>query len=460
MSLVQDIENEFGPKFQELTDKAGDLNERLDALRGKEGDDVADRQKALADELTEIGEAVKGLTNERDLKLREAEFESMKSTVTELEDALKAIRTDDRFSQSPESTATSGPYADGEHSFYIDAQKALKGDRDALGRWTEAVGEKAMREATGTTGGYLVPDQISSELLQLKTQQTVVRALCSSINVTSDTLRIAGVTQGLVAGWVAELAEKPSGELAFGEISTNVFQKAGLAVVTNQLLKDSTQSLQGLISRDLAKRLGALEELAFIDGTGTGQPLGILRTPGVGVYDPANNGSGLTSTDVADLLDAIVAAITNIYTNYFGAPNAILMHPRTWARIVSAHADSSNQVYLVGPPSGVAHRTATDALPGYGQGQLPVGQLFGLPVHTSAYVPTDKGGSNNQSRIIVGRFDEALILDREGITLDSSEHVYFTSNQTVFRAEDRVGFTASRYPEAFEVIGGAGLANG
>jgi hypothetical protein len=38
--------------------------------------------------------------------------------------------------------------------------------------------------------------------------------------------------------------------------------------------------------------------------------------------------------------------------------------------------------------------------------------------------------------------------------------VYFTTNQTVFRAEMRVGFTAARTPAAFDVIGGAGLANG
>ena len=45
------------------------------------------------------------------------------------------------------------------------------------------------------------------------------------------------------------------------------------------------------------------------------------------------------------------------------------------------------------------------------------------------------------------------------MTVDESPHVYFTTNQTVFRAEERVGFTAGRYPKAFSVIGGAGLAN-
>jgi HK97 family phage major capsid protein len=74
-------------------------------------------------------------------------------------------------------------------------------------------------------------------------------------------------------------------------------------------------------------------------------------------------------------------------------------------------------------------------------------------------IPTNLGTGTNESRIIIGDFREALVLDRQGITIDESPHVYFTTNQTVFRAESRVGFTAARAPKAFAVIGGAGLAN-
>jgi HK97 family phage major capsid protein len=75
-------------------------------------------------------------------------------------------------------------------------------------------------------------------------------------------------------------------------------------------------------------------------------------------------------------------------------------------------------------------------------------------------MPTNLGTGTNESRVIVGDFREALILDRQGITVDESQHVYFTTNQTVFRSEERVGFTAARTPLAFNVVGGAGLAAG
>jgi HK97 family phage major capsid protein len=80
-------------------------------------------------------------------------------------------------------------------------------------------------------------------------------------------------------------------------------------------------------------------------------------------------------------------------------------------------------------------------------------------VFLSNRIPTNLGAGTNESRVIVGDFTEALILDRQGITVDESPHVYFTSNQTVFRAEERVGFTAARQPKAFCIVGGDALAN-
>jgi HK97 family phage major capsid protein len=201
---------------------------------------------------------------------------------------------------------------------------------------------------------------------------------------------------------------------------------------------------------DLAKRLATLEEVAFLNGSGTDQPKGILQTSGV------NSQTTETSTTIPVLLDMIVTGITDIQTNYQGNPSHIVMHPRTWARIVKARETTSPSTYLIGAGATAFGRRGSDALPG--------GELFGLPVVLTKNMPTNLttagASTGNQSRVIVGNFEEALILDRQGITVDQSPHVLFTQNQTVFRAEERVGFTAARYPKAFSVIGGTCLADG
>jgi HK97 family phage major capsid protein len=445
--LLKQIEDQFGPKFAELNSKAEDLAERLESAS-----DPEDR-KAVTQRIESLEATAQSLTAEREAALADAERKAMAARIGTLESTIENLRQPGaEFLGGASGSDEKSFYEEGK-SFYQDALSAMKGDPAARDRWEQALGGKAMTEGTGSAGGYLVPDEVSSELLALRQQDAVLRGLFSRVDVQSDTLRIASVTGGLSAGWVAELAAKPSSDMTFAEISAGVFTAAGLAIVSNQLLADATRSIDTLINSDLAKRLRNLEEVAFINGTGSGQPTGILGTSGVQTET-------LTSTDIEDLLDAVVNSITKIHTNFLGAPNAIVMHPRTWARIVKARNATSGQYIYTAPGSAINGRSAQDAVPGYGSAQTPRGDLFGLPVYTTANVPTNLGTGTDESRIIVGKFDEALILDRQGITLDRSEHVYFTSNQTVFRAEERVGFTAGRYPKAFCVVQGAGLAGG
>ena len=440
-------------ELQKILDRIGEVEAKATKIAEQlESTGDTAEQEQLKTDLKAVKDELAPLIAEREKAVAAAERDSLKAEVKTLKESFDDLRAPAGFSLGvPTGDADKAVYgAKSERSFYADAKAAFSGNSRAMERIEEALGQKAMTEGTGSAGGYLVPDEISSELLELRQANAVLRPLFSKVQVESDTLRIASVTSGLTAGWVAELAEKPVSDLAFAEISTSVFTAAGLAVVSNQLLADSTPSVDGLVNADLARRLANLEEVAFINGSGTGQPRGILNTSGV-------NAIPLTSTVEADLLDAIIDAITAIYTNYYGGPNAIVMHPRTWARLVKAKTDDG--AYLLGGPD-VQGRTATQGLPGYGSGPVPFGTLFGLPVYCTPNVPTNLGAGTDESRVIVGNFDEGLILDRQGITLDSSGHVYFTSNQTIFRAEERVGFTAARYPKAFSVIGGVGLVDG
>jgi HK97 family phage major capsid protein len=451
VSEPNEIEERLGTQLKELEDRQSDLSERIEAASEKDDRKAVDE---LTTKLNEHEEAIKDVLAEKERVEFEAERKAMKSRVESLEQSIaKAREPMADFSPTTGGGDSKAVYED--RSFWSDVQAAAKSgySGEAFDRWTESVGEKAMTQGTGSAGGFLVPDQVSADVLDLRSQRAVLRSLIPTVQVDSDTLRIASVTGGLTAGWVAELATKPSQDMTFGEISTNVFTVAGLAVVSNQLLRNSNPSIDRLVNRDLALRIGNVEEIAIIAGSGTGQPQGILNTSGV-------NTVALTSTAVLDLLDAIVDAITAIYTNYFGGPNAIVMHPRTWARLVKARESATSASYIVGAPSGAQPRRSNSDVPGYSGGQVPRGDLFGVPVYTTANVPTNLGGTTNESRVIVGNFDEALLLENQGLTLDRSEHVYFTTNQTVFRAEQAEGFTAARYPKAFTVIAGAGLANG
>lgn len=454
--------SESMPRDEDIAARLEDLQAKAADLLARATEDAPADAKALKDELeTEIKPAVAELA---DADASAREMKSLKEQVATLTSAIDALRKPVGFTLGgvpvDEGSETPAPvyrkkslgHDEEPQSFFADVLLANKGDQGARERMSKAWGAKAMTEGSisspatySSSGGYLVPPEISSELIVLREQAAVVRSLCSAVSVDSSSIQIAAVTSGTQAQWVAELATKPSQDMTFGQVTANVFTAAGLGIISNQLLQDARTSIDSLIISDLAKRLATLEEVAFLNGDGSGKPTGILNTSGV-------NTTSLTSTTVPDLLDAITDAIVNVQTNYQGNPSHILMHPRTWARIVKARESTSPSTYLIGAGETSFGRRGSDALPG--------GELFGLPVVLTKNMPTNLGTGTNESRVIVGNFGEGLILDRQGITVDQSPHVYFSTNQTVFRAEERVGFTAARYPKAFSVISGAGLANG
>lgn len=453
-SLDAEALSTLNDQFETLQSEVGELKEKItdgaDELDGKAVSDVLTQFEELQPELTKLGE---------ERKAKEAELER-KALVERMDSIDKAVAgvaegkpLSSFFPTQPGAAGDPDTYGpEGEHSYFNDVRRARDGDTNARKRIDDYFEGKAMGEGTDSAGGFLVPDEISDELIPLRDSVSVLRQLFTSQQVSSDTIRFAAQDSGLAVAWSAEFSEKTQSEMSFSEFEAHVFTAAGLATVSNQLLADAKWSVDTLITSDFAKRFVALEEQAFINGSGTGQPLGIMNTPGVTSIPYTEE-----EPEQVALLDKISDGITEVQTQFLGAARQIVMHPRTWGWLVKARESESPSTYIVGSGSNSVGRRASDALPGYPAAVIPKGELFGLPVYTTPNVPTTLGDAENESVVIVGDFSEGLVLDREGITTDTSAHVFFTSNQTVFRSEERLGFTAGRNPEAFAVIQGDGL---
>lgn len=437
-------------KIEALQTQAGEIATKLEgkSLSTEDMESLKGDMGTIVDRLGSL---------EADRKEAEVEFER-KALVGRLEDlngrfeaAGKAMP--DFFPTVPAGSDEDAVYGDGAgHSYFNDVRAAKEGDQGARERIKESFEGKAMGEGVDASGGFLVAPVVSDELITIRDHVSVLRGLFTSQSINTDTIRFISQDSGLAVAWTAEFAEKIRSDFAFSEFEAHVYTAAGLAVASNQLLADSKWDIDRMVSTDMAKRFISLEEQAFLTGTGTGQPLGIINTPGVQSIPYTGTASQ------QNLLDKISDAITNVYTNFLGAPNAIVMHPRTWGYIVKGREATAPSTYLIGAGSTAFGRRGNDPLPGYGSAALPRGELFGLPVYCTPNVPTNLGDAKDESAVFVGDWSQGLVLDRQGITTDVSSHVYFTSNQTVFRSEERLGFTAARYPAAFAVVQGDALA--
>jgi HK97 family phage major capsid protein len=439
---------------EQITEAAEALKARQEEILSQveAGTKDASEAKALVEamkpELDKLHAERVAAEQAEEMKALKSEFSTLASVIEDLRKPSAGFTLGTGEGDEGKALDESDPYAAGNLSVFQDIRQANKGDgaaRDRLIQGIEGLNAegKAMTEGVQAQGGYLVRPLVERRLVEAIESDNILRALCSTLNVTTNAIQLDQLGLTTTAGWVAELAQKPeSTGMTLATITANVFTAAGLATISNQLLADSNPAVDGLVVADLAKRLRAVEEQAFLAGTGTNQPLGILNTPGIG-------GTALTATDILSLLDAVLDAIASVETLH-GAPTGILMHPRTWTRILKSR-DAQGAFYI--DPTGGPQDPRTGV-------RGPSKNLWGVPVYTTNRMPVNLGTGTNESRVVVGDFKEALILDRQGITVDESPHVYFTTNQTVFRAEKRVGFTAARTPSAFNVVGGAGLANG
>ena len=441
------LNEQFETLQSDVTELKQKVTDGADELDGKAVSDMLEKFGDLEPELQRLSDARKA---EEVAMERKALIEKVET----LGGAVEKVAGKSMPNFFPSQGADPEVYGeDGEFSYFNDVRLAKGGNLQARKRIDDYFEGKAMGEGTDSEGGFLVPPEVSNELIPIRDNVSVLRQLFTAQPVMSDAIRFISQDSGLAVAWTAEFAEKIKTQLSFSEFEAHVYTAAGMAVTSNQLLKDAKWSVDRLITRDLAKRFVALEEQAFINGSGAGQPLGILNTPGV---IPVEYTEGEPKQQAA--LDKISEAITNVESEFLGHPDAIAMHPRTWGWLIRGRESESPSTYFIGAGANSVGRRPSDSQPQTFAAGTPRGELFGVPVYTTPNIPVNLGEAENESAIIVGDFSQGLVLDREGIVTDTSEHVYFTSNQTVFRSEERVGFTAGRYPNAFAAIQGSGLA--
>jgi HK97 family phage major capsid protein len=269
---------------------------------------------------------------------------------------------------------------------------------------------------------------------------------------------------------VAEGTAKPSADQTFSQISVVIFTAAGISKQSKQLVMDSSPTILDLSTRELGTLLGNLEEQKIINGSGTGEPLGILGTSGLAIApqsasDTAAGAVGTAATQQA-VIDKVLDAVVAVTTQYFGAPNGALMHPRRLGWLLKGKDTSTNYLFnRNGTFRQPDFRPALDTITSMSTGSdTPPFDLFGLPIGTSTNIPTNanygSAGASDQDVIIVANFNEAHWFQRQDVTVDTTDvaGTSWETNQVWIRAEERFGFTAARYPTAFAVVHGKGLA--
>ena len=288
---------------------------------------------------------------------------------------------------------------------YADAWwKAMRHSRGVL----EPNERRALQVGTDSEGGYLTPDEFwNAELVQALEEANIMRQLGNVIQTSSGTMEIPVVSSHGAAAWTAEEAAFTEGDEAFSVVSLSAYKAGTIIKVSEELLQDSAFNLSSYLASELGRRIGALEEAAFVNGDGSSKPTGVTDGSTAGVTAAA--AAAITADELIDLFHSLGRQYRN---------NASFLMADATLKAVRKLKDGDNQ-YLWQP--------------GLQSGEP--GQILGRPVHTSE---SCEAMATSNKAVLFGDFSYYWIADRESVVLKRLDELYAANGQVAFRAHRRV----------------------
>ena len=268
----------------------------------------------------------------------------------------------------------------------------------------------ALQIGTDSEGGHLVPDEYERTLIEALEEANVLRSLCHVIHTSHGDRKIPVVATKGTASWVDEAGAIPESDDSFGQVTLNAYKAATMMKVSDELLNDAFFNLEGYISRQFARRIGAAEEEAFLTGDGTGKPTGLLHATFGGQLGVTAAGAvALTADEVIDLIYSLKSAYRK---------NAVLLMHDSTVKAIRKLKDGSGQ-YLWAP-------SLVQGTPD---------TILGKRVVTSEYMPVIEAGKKS---IVFGDLGYYWIADRQGRAFKRLNELYAATGQVGFLASQRV----------------------
>jgi len=258
---------------------------------------------------------------------------------------------------------------------------------------------------TDTRGGNLVPDEFRRELVMALEEANVMRQLGTVITTNSGALSIPTVSAHGSASWKGEEVAFAESDEQFGSVTLNEYKATTLVKVSEELLNDSAFPLESYMATEFARRLADLEETAFVVGTGSGQPTGVVGGSTAGKTATATN--AITADELMDLQYALARP--------YRKRASWLMNDSAVKAIRKLKTGvSSDNTYLWSP----------------GLSASEPDRLLGSPVFTS---PDMAAIATSAKAVLYGDFSYYYIADRQSITMQRLVELYAGNGQVGFR---------------------------
>lgn len=285
---------------------------------------------------------------------------------------------------------------------------------------------RAQSEGTPSAGGYMVPDGFRNKLIEVMKSFGGLESAAEVITTESgNTIEWPTLDDTANEGEIAAegVAGVSGDDLVFGTNSLGAYKYTSLGAsnlelkVSIELLQDSAFDVTALVTRALGRRIARKMATDFVNGTGSGEPLGILTA----ASDVVGT-SGLLPTygDIVALIHAVDPAYRQ-GAKFLASDGAI-------AALQSVVDGNDRPLWM--PSTG-----------GLGNA-LPEGTMLGYPVILDQAMPTASPIVNDENWLIFGNLREAYVIRHvKGISVLVDPYTYAKEGQVGFVAFARADGT-------------------
>ena len=266
-----------------------------------------------------------------------------------------------------------------------------------------------LSEGVDANGGYLVPEEYDHRLIDILDEENVMRKLGTRIT-TSGEHKINIAATKPAAAWIEEGGALTFGDATFDQIILDAHKLHVAIKVTEELLYDNAFNLENYIMQQFGKALANAEEDAFINGTGTGQPLGILAaTGGADVGVTAKSATAINADELIDLIYSLKRP--------YRKSAAFLLNDQTLAAIRKLKDNYGQYLWQPSLQAGEPDR------------------ILGYAAYTSPYFPAVAAG---KAAVAFGDFSYYNIGDRGTRSFAELKELFAGNGMVGFVAKERV----------------------
>jgi len=394
--------------IKELRDKVLNCNADIQTLLKKPRDEGRDRNADEEKRFDELHNEFVKLTKDLDRELRAKEVADKAKELDELEPRGDVVQTHGVVIETAEEKR--------------DKEKQAKLTELRAGLWKIAgmpahrEEERALQANLDISGGFTVnPQQFESFIIKGVDDEQYIRQF-ATIRTVPDAESLGTPKRDARLNTMAYVADELTAgsadtALIYGKREFRPHPMAGYILVSKELLRVSTVNIEQEVMGELAYDARDTEETAFMEGTGSQQPLGLFVSSSSGISSSRDVSTGNTTSEIK--YAGLVEALYSLKPQYINSSSTRWLFHRDAIKQIHKLVDGDGRPLL--QPDVQGGRAMT---------------ILGKPYIMSEYVPNTFTAGLYVG--LIGDLRWYWIVDSMTATVEVAKEHWITTNQTGF----------------------------